>query len=173
MKQTEQQLNPVLIVLALTFLVWAGSLYLRYRQTGTEARQAFDAARRRREFSEDEAFEPYRDAFLRTSDLRVGIYRLLASISAVISIPVSVTLISFIWARFYYLFGRPAWMTEGELVHSFTLAVFAMLGLVGVAAVFAHRYHKRRPGTFATEWDLAKDRALVPGTSADISPKTN
>ena len=156
-------------IFCLATLAGCALVAYQYRQTKAEARIVFNAARRRGEFSDSEAFAPFERAFLLTSDLRVGVYRILAAICAMIPLPITVSVVSFIWARFYFLLDRPAWMTEGELVHSFFLAVTAMLGLVGVAAFFARRYHERHPLNFDQEWEKAKSEAVVSSTDDAVN----
>ncbi len=153
-------MSPYFVLLILGLLVWVGFLVLQYRKIKEEARAVFDASVRRNEISASEDYSIFERVYLKTSDLRVGVYRITALIAAIISLPISISVVGFIWARFYYLLDRPAWMTEGELVHSFFLAVSGMLGLVGVAAIFARRYHEFRPGRFEDEWEAEKSNSV-------------
>ncbi len=130
----------------------------------------YAAALRRNEFHSNEPYQPYERAYVRSYGTRVGVYRWLACLSAVITIPVSIIAISWVWARVYYLTNRPGWMTEGELVHSFALAVGTMVALVGVAAIFARRYHQFRPGTFNEEWEKEKTAGVENAGSGTPEP---
>lgn len=147
---------PFILVLFVVFGIWAGVIYLQYKRTFTEAKAVFNARKNRAEFPADEPFEPFERAFLKTSDVRVSVYRWLASLFASFSVPFFIMLGGFIWARLYYLSGRPSWMTEGELLHLFYVALCSMGGLVLVALIFTRRYHTLHPADLDSEWENEK-----------------
>jgi hypothetical protein len=161
-------LAPFILVLVVVFGIWGGVIYLQYKRSFTEAKAVFNARRNRAEFPADEPFEPFERAFLRTSDVRVSVYRWLASLFASFSVPFFIMLGGIIWARLYYLSGRPTWMTEGELLHLFYLALCSMGGLVLVAMIFTRRYHTRHPADFETEWENEKQANAQRSTSTQI-----
>ena len=144
-------MGPVTIVLGL-FVIWAAFVVFQFVMTRREARDMFELGRERGEIDAGEAYPPFERAYLRCSDLRVNVYRWLGAFAAVIALPVALWLVNMVWSAAYYAFDRPAALTEGELVHSFALAIFSFGALICVAAIFALRYHMYRPVRFEEEW---------------------
>ena len=134
------------------FAAWAGILFYQFRLAVREADGAFSRAQADGRFSSDETLAQYETAWLRTSPVRVGLFRWVASALAVLSVPLTVFIVSLIWKLLYYSLGRPVALTEGELVHSFGLAVISIAVLVLIAGVAARRYHMFRPTDFDSEW---------------------
>lgn len=147
---------PYIAALLIGMIVWAGILLAVYIHVRREARTAFESRSRRGDFAAHDSLPPFETAYLRTSGLRLQIYRWLATATALVCVTIAVPVLSIIWARLYYSLDRPAWMTEGELVHSFSLALGAMGTLVLVAALFVRLYYMRRPGSFEAEWAKEK-----------------
>ncbi|MAI91051.1 hypothetical protein [Ponticaulis sp.] len=146
----------IFVGIALCFAIWAGLIYWNYLGIKKEARIVYDAALSRAEFPADEPFEPFETAHLKTSVLRVSIYRWAACATAAIVLPLAVGFFSFVWVRLYYLTGATDVFSEGTLIHSFYLAVMTMGSLVLVAGLYARAYHKGRTHDFEVEWAKAK-----------------
>ena len=151
-------MTQLVILFVATLFGGGGFIYFQYNRTKDEARAVYDARLKRDEVKPSEPYAPFERAHLVTSGLRVSLYRLVAGITAIISVPLSVGVVSFLWARVYFLLERPAAMTEGELVHSFFLVLTTMGTLVTVAWVFVRRYYKNSVGTFEEEWAKEKER---------------
>ncbi|MAP95134.1 MAG: hypothetical protein CMK07_09305 [Ponticaulis sp.] len=148
----------IILGLVALFLLWAGLIVWTYFGVKAEARKVYAAALQRGEFPATEPYEPFETAYLKTSILRVSIYRWLASVTAVIALPIVVWLLNTLWVRLYYLTSADGVFAEGTLIHSFYLAVGCMLGLVLVAGVYARAYHKGRKTNFEVEWADEKQR---------------
>ena len=148
------------------YAVWAAFIAWSFTGIKKEARIVYDAARQRGEFPADEPYEPFEQAHICTSVLRVSIYRWLACLTATIVMPLAVWLFSTIWVKLYYFNGANDVFAEGTLVHSFYLAVTTMASLVLVAGIYAHRYHKGRPANFDVEW--AKEKTPDPATLSSL-----
>ena len=159
-------MNWILAAIFAMFVLWAAYLYWNYRSIRKEAVLVFGAARDRREFPANEPFEPFDRAFLKTSGIRVGIYRFAASLTAVIMLPVMVSFLNFIWVRLYYMFRADQVFAEGNMVHSFYLAVGSMAGLVLIAGLYARAYHLGRKNDFEGEWEAEKRRSASSHLSA-------
>lgn len=147
------------------FCLWAGYIYWNYLSIRKEAVIVFNAARDRREFPASEPFEPFERAFIKTSSLRVSIYRFAATLTAVVMLPLSVAFLNFIWVRLYYLLKADLVFAEGNMVHSFYLAVGSMAGLVLIAGIYARAYHVGRKADFEGEWEAEKRAAEHTGLS--------
>ena len=93
--------------------------------------------------------------------MRVSVYRWLAALTAIVTLPLVVWVLNTIWVRLYYLFGLDLVFSEGTLIHSFYLAVGSLLGLVFVAGFYARSYHKGRKPDFDIAWAVEK-RKLTP-----------
>lgn len=144
------------------YAVWAAFIAWNYIGIKKEARLVYDAARRRGEFPADEPYEPFEKAHIRTSVLRVSVFRWCACLTATIIMPLAVWLFNTIWVKMYYAGGGNDVFAEGTLIHSFYLAVTTMVSLVAVAGIYALRYHKGRPANFDVEW--AREKAPDPET---------
>jgi len=157
------------------FLLWAAFIGWTYFGVRREARVVYNAARDRREFPSDEPYPPFERAYLKTSILRVSIYRWVASVTAVIALPLLVWILNSLWVRAYYAFGVDAVFEEGTLIHSFFLAVGCIAGLVFIAGFFARAYHKNRPFDFDLAWEEEKrksDSGVSPAAVANEEQKT-
>lgn len=163
-------MGPLVTLLVLVFLGWAGVIFFQFRQTKTEALAVFEAEKSRGEIGADEDFAPYERAYLLTSPLRLAVYRWVSGIAAIIAFLVTIIIASYIWARLYYLNDRPDWMTEGELVHSFCLALCGMGALVFVAWVFVRRFHSHKPPLFDATWAAEKQKAQHNAQSGHTNP---
>ena len=149
-------MGQLFLFILLVFAAWAGLIFLQYRNTRREAADVYEAQTSRGEISKTTDYSIYEAVYLQTSSVRLSVYRWLAAFSAVFAFAVSVSLGAFLWARTYYLNGNPSWMTEGELVHSFSLALIGMGTLVLVAWLFVRRYHSRKPADFDLEFERAQ-----------------
>ena len=134
-------------------VLWAGMTFLFHRRLKKEARYLFELGKKRGEILESEPFPPFERAHLDTSGFRAAVYRWLGAVTGVIVLPIAAVLLDFIWVRLYYLGGQPEVFAQGELIHSFYMAVGCMGSLVGVAAFYTRRYHKGRPPHFDTAWE--------------------
>lgn len=146
----------IFVGIVLFFAVWAGQIYWNYLGIKKEAKIVYDAARSRAEFPADEPYEPFETAHIKTSVLRVSIYRWAACATAAVVFPIAVWFFNFLWVRTYYMTGANNVFAEGTLIHSFYLAVTAMASLVLVAGLYARAYHKGRTQDFDVEWAKAK-----------------
>tara|TARA_Y100000052_G_C2955469_1_gene89801 strand:+ start:15999 stop:16499 length:501 start_codon:yes stop_codon:yes gene_type:complete len=155
-------LNQIILGITAFFIVWALLIFWNFFGIRREAQAVYRAARNRGEFPDTEPFGPFERAYLKTSVLRVSIYRWLASLVAVVSLPFVVAAFNWLWVRAYYLFQADDVFGEGQLIHSFYLAVGSLSGLVFVAGVFAWYYHKGRPADFDLAWEAEKQKQHGP-----------
>lgn len=146
----------VILALVAFYVLWAALIVWHFFRIRKEAHDVYEAERRRGEFPDNEPFEPYERAYLKTSSLRVFIYRWLACVTATVSLPVFVWLLNFIWVKIYYAIGADLVFEEGNMVHSFYLAVGSMAGLVLVAGLYARAYHLGRKSDFGQEWAVER-----------------
>lgn len=159
-------MNQIILGITAFFIVWALLIFWNYFGIKKEALAVYRAALNRGEFPESEPYPPFQSAYLKSSVLRVSIYRWVASLVAVISLPVVVSFFNWLWVRVYYLFSADDVFGEGQLIHSFYLAVCSLAGLVFVAGVFAWFYHKGRPVDFDEAWEKEKTAGLAPDLMA-------
>ena len=148
----ERILTWVFLALVAFYVLWAALIAWHYFRIRKEALEVYEAERRRGAFPENEPFEPYERAYLKTSSLRVFIYRWLACVTATVLLPVIVWALNFVWVKIYYAIGADLVFEEGNMVHSFYLAVGSMAGLVLIAGLYARSYHVGRKNDFAKEW---------------------
>lgn len=145
-------MDLILPGIAAAFALWAVFIFWNYFGVKRESKLVYKAALDRGEFPATEPYEPFELAYLKTSVLRVSVYRWLACLTAVITTPIVVWLLNWIWVKLYFVLQVDAVFSEGTLIHSFYLAVGSLAGLVFVAGVFARRYHRNRKPDFDVAW---------------------
>lgn len=154
-------MDLILFGIAAAFALWAAFIVWTYFSVKRESKLVYDAALSRNEFPASEPYPPFELAYLKTSVLRVSIYRWVASLTAVIATPVVVWLLNTIWVKLYFLIGGGNEVfAEGTMVHSFYLAIGSLAGLIFVAGFFARAYHIGRKPDFDVAWEEEKAKYL-------------
>lgn len=148
---------PILALISAVALVQVALLVYRWRQAAEGARLewARRVAEGERPAGVDEA--KFARIFQRVHGPRAQVYILLALGGAIAVTPLAFSLLGLGWRLVWIATGKPESYADGTLIWQFFLFFGVIACWAGVAALFARRYHAKRPGDLDQE--LARARA--------------
>lgn len=141
------------IVIIAVALLWAATIFYRYRTAVAEARAVFDARQDEDKRFSRLGYDRFRTVYMRAEGPRSAIYGAAASLSALIAMPAAYLASEWIFNSLWNVSGREVTMDFGLAPWLFFMTLLMIGFWVAIAAVYARLYHHNKPGSLDKEMD--------------------